>query len=138
MTVAPAPNASHFIDGTHVENAVDTAIDEMTIACGENFGPVLSLLEFDDENEVIERSNVTEFGLAGGVFTYDLTRAHQVVTRLEAGTCPINTYNLAPVEAPFGGVKASGVGRENSKEAIVHYKEVKTVHVAMNGVEAPF
>ncbi|MFD0980135.1 betaine-aldehyde dehydrogenase [Tropicimonas aquimaris] len=112
--------------------------DEMTIAREEIFGPVLSLLEFDDEEEVIGRANATEFGLAGGVFTNDLTRAHRVVARLEAGTCYINTYNLAPVEAPFGGVKASGVGRENSKEAIAHYSEVKTIHVAMNGVEAPF
>ena len=56
----------------------------------------------------------------------------------EAGTCYINTYNLAPVESPFGGSKASGVGRENSKEAINHYSQVKSVYVAMTPVEAPF
>ncbi|SFB86607.1 betaine-aldehyde dehydrogenase [Tropicimonas isoalkanivorans] len=125
--------------GFYIEPTVFADVtDDMTIAREEIFGPVLSLLDFEDEEEVLERANATEFGLAGGVFTNDLTRAHRVVARLEAGTCYINTYNLAPVEAPFGGVKASGVGRENSKEAIAHYSEVKTVHVAMNGVEAPF
>ena len=112
--------------------------DDMTIAREEIFGPVLSVLDFEDEASVIARANDTEFGLAAGVFTQDLTRAHRVIAQLEAGTCYINTYNLAPVEAPFGGTKASGVGRENSKEAIHHYSEVKTVYVSMNDVEAPY
>ena len=68
----------------------------------------------------------------------DLTRAHRVVAGFEAGTCYINTYNLAPVEAPFGGSKMSGVGRENSKLAINHFSEMKTVYVSMNDVEAPY
>ena len=80
----------------------------------------------------------TEFGLAAGIFTRDLARAHRVIAELEAGSCYINTYNLTPVEAPFGGVKASGVGRENSKEAIQHYSEVRSVYVATGDVEAPF
>ncbi len=112
--------------------------DEMTIAREEIFGPVMAVLDFEDEEEVIQRANNTEFGLAGGVFTQDLTRAHRVIRQIEAGSCYINTYNLAPVEAPFGGTKASGVGRENSKEAIHHYSEVKSVYVAMTDVEAPF
>lgn len=112
--------------------------DDMTIAREEIFGPVLSILDFEEEDDVIARANATEFGLAAGVFTQDLTRAHRVIAKMEAGTCYINTYNLAPVEAPFGGSKASGVGRENSKEAIHHYSEVKTVYVSMNDVEAPY
>ena len=112
--------------------------DDMTIAREEIFGPVMSVLSFTFEEEVLARANDTEFGLAAGVFTKDITRAHRVVKGFEAGTCYINTYNLAPVEAPFGGAKASGVGRENSKEAINHYSEVKTVYVAMGDVEAPF
>ena len=64
--------------------------------------------------------------------------AHRVIGRLEAGTCFINSYNDAPVEAPFGGVKASGVGRENSRAAIEHYSQLKTVYVRMGDVEAPF
>ncbi len=112
--------------------------DEMTIAREEIFGPVMCVLGFDSEDEVIARANNTQFGLSAGVFTRDLTRGHRVIGALEAGSCWINTYNLAPVEAPFGGSKASGVGRENSKEAINHYSQVKSVYVAMGPVEAPF
>ena len=112
--------------------------DEMTIAREEIFGPVMSVLEFDDEDEVVARANATEFGLSAGVYTSDLTRAHRVIGRLEAGSCFINSYNDAPVEVPFGGVKASGVGRENSKEAIGHYSQVKSVYVRMGATEAPF
>ncbi|MCK0143765.1 betaine-aldehyde dehydrogenase [Aliiroseovarius sp. F20344] len=112
--------------------------DDMTIAREEIFGPVMSVLDFEDEAEVMARANDTEFGLAAGVFTNDLTRAHRVVAGFEAGTCYINTYNDAPVEAPFGGSKASGVGRENSKAAIEHYSELKTVYVRLSDLEAPF
>lgn len=112
--------------------------DDMTIAREEIFGPVMSVLDFDTEAEVIARANATEFGLAAGVFTQDLTRAHRVAKAFEAGTCYINTYNLAPVEAPFGGSKASGVGRENSKLAIQHFSEMKSIYVSMNDVEAPY
>ncbi|WP_170582432.1 betaine-aldehyde dehydrogenase [Ruegeria arenilitoris] len=112
--------------------------DDMTIAREEIFGPVMSVLDFETEDEVMARANATEFGLAAGVFTNDLTRAHRVVAGFEAGTCYINTYNLAPVEASFGGSKMSGVGRENSKLAINHYSEMKTVYVSMNDVEAPY
>lgn len=112
--------------------------DDMTIATDEIFGPVLSVLDFEDEADVLKRANATDFGLAAGVFTSDLTRAHRMVAGFEAGTCYINTYNLAPVEAPFGGTKRSGVGRENSKAAIEHYSQMKSVYVAMGAVEAPF
>ncbi len=112
--------------------------DDMVIATDEIFGPVLSVLDFEDEAEVLARANATEFGLAAGVFTQDIGRAHRMVAGFEAGTCYINTYNLAPVEAPFGGSKLSGVGRENSKNAVDHYSEMKSVYVAMTPVEAPF
>ncbi len=116
----------------------DDVTDDMTIAREEIFGPVLSVLEFDNEEEVIGRANDTEFGLSAGVFTNDLKRAHRVIAQLEAGTCFINSYNDAPVEAPFGGMKNSGVGRENSKAAIEYYSQLKTVYVRMGKVEAPF
>ncbi|MDQ2094060.1 betaine-aldehyde dehydrogenase [Rhodalgimonas zhirmunskyi] len=112
--------------------------DEMAIAREEIFGPVMSVLKFASEDEGIARANATGFGLAAGVFTNDLTRAHRVSAAFEAGTCYINAYNLTPVEAPFGGVKLSGVGRENSKAAIEHYSQIKTVYVGMNDTEAPF
>ncbi|MGG7517255.1 betaine-aldehyde dehydrogenase [Allorhizobium undicola] len=112
--------------------------DAMTIAREEIFGPVMCVLDFDDEAEVIARANASEFGLAGGVFTADLSRAHRVVDQLEAGTLWINTYNLCPVEIPFGGSKQSGFGRENSAEALTHYSELKTVYVGMGKCEAPY
>jgi len=116
----------------------DGCRDDMTIAREEIFGPVMSVLEFADEEEVIARANATEFGLAAGVFTNDLTRAHRVIARLQAGTCWINHYNVTPVELPFGGMKLSGLGRENGRTAIEHYSQLKSVYVAMGDVEAPY
>ena len=126
-------------DGFFLEPTVFAGVtDDMTIAREEIFGPVMAVLDFETEDEVLARANDTQFGLAAGVFTSDLTRAHRVAAGFEAGTCYINTYNDAPVEAPFGGVKASGVGRENSKAAIEHYSQVKSVYVRMGDLEAPF
>jgi betaine-aldehyde dehydrogenase len=126
-------------DGFFIEPTVFADVtDDMTIACEEVFGPLMSVLTFDDEKEVITRANATEFGLAAGVFTKDLSRGHRMVDALDAGTCFINSYNDAPVEVPFGGVKMSGVGRENSKAAITHYSQLKSVFVRMDDMESPF
>jgi betaine-aldehyde dehydrogenase len=112
--------------------------DAMTIAREEIFGPVMSVLSFATEDEAVARANATPFGLAAGVFTRDLARAHRVVARLDAGTTWINTYNLTPVETPFGGVKQSGLGRENGRAALEHWSRVKSVYVATGPVAAPF
>jgi len=112
--------------------------DEMTIAKEEIFGPVMAVLDFDTEDEAISRANATPYGLSAGVFTRDLSRGHRVIKALEAGSCFINSYNDAPVEAPFGGHKMSGVGRENARYAIEHYSQPKSVYVRMGDVEAPF
>ncbi len=126
-------------DGFFLEPTVFADVtDDMTIARDEIFGPVMSVLDFETEDEVLARANDTAFGLAAGVFTADLTRAHRMAAGFEAGTCYINTYNDAPVEAPFGGSKLSGVGRENSKAAIEHYSQIKGVYVRMGDLEAPF
>ena len=114
------------------------ATDDMAIATDEIFGPVMTVLGFDTEEEVIARANATTFGLAAGVFTSDLARGHRVVAALEAGTCWINAYNLTPVEMPFGAVKMSGLGRENSAAAIEHYSQLKSVYVGMGPVAAPY
>jgi betaine-aldehyde dehydrogenase len=116
----------------------DNCRDDMAIVREEIFGPVMSVLDFEDEREVIERANATEFGLAAGVFTNDLTRAHRVIAQLQAGTCWINQYNVTPIELPFGGVKLSGLGRENGRAAIEHYTQLKSVYVAMGDVVAPY
>lgn len=126
-------------EGTYIQPTVFADVtDGMAIAREEIFGPVMCVLDFDDEAEVIARANATDFGLSAGVFTADLTRAHRVVDQLEAGTLWINTYNLCPVEIPFGGSKQSGFGRENSVAALNHYTELKTVYVGMGPVEAPY
>jgi betaine-aldehyde dehydrogenase len=116
----------------------DNCRDDMAIVREEIFGPVMSVLDFDDEQEVVERANATEFGLAAGVFTNDLTRAHRVIARLQAGTCWINQYNVTPIELPFGGVKLSGLGRENGRAAIEHYTQLKSVYVALGDIDAPY
>ncbi len=116
----------------------DGCRDEMDIVRQEIFGPVMSVLEFEDEAEVVARANATDFGLSAAVFTQDLTRAHRVIAQLEAGTCWINHYNITPIELPFGGVKLSGLGRENGRAALEHYTQLKSVYVALADIEAPY
>ncbi|MGA3159003.1 MAG: betaine-aldehyde dehydrogenase [Steroidobacteraceae bacterium] len=128
-----------FANGFFVQPTIfDRCHDEMSIVRDEIFGPVMCILEFDTEEEVVARANATEFGLSAGVFTTDLTRAHRVIARLQAGTCWINHYNVTPIELPFGGVKSSGLGRENGRAAIEHYTQLKSVYVALQGVQSPY
>lgn len=125
--------------GYYIEPTIFTNVsDEMTIAREEIFGPVMSILTFKNEDEVIARANDTEFGLAAGVFTADSARGHRVIAALKAGTCWINAYNLTPVEVPFGGYKNSGIGRENGLAALSHYSQIKTVYVETGKVDSPY
>ena len=112
--------------------------DSMEICKEEIFGPVLSILSFDSEEEVIGRANNTPYGLAAGVFTNDIKRGHRVIHQLQAGTCWINNYNITPVELPFGAYKQSGQGRENSLAAIQQYTQLKSVYVELGNVESPY
>lgn len=105
--------------------------NDMTIAREEIFGPVLSVLTFDDVDEVIEQANSNPYGLAAAVWTRDIKKAHMVSRRLKAGTVWINTYGLMDASVPFGGFKSSGIGRELGMQAIEHYTEVKTVWLNM-------
>jgi betaine-aldehyde dehydrogenase len=133
------PSLQGFEGGFFVEPTIFTGVtDRMRIAREEIFGPVMSVLSFDGEDEAIDRANDSEFGLSAGVFTKDLTRAHRVVAELQAGTCWINAYNLTPVEIPFGGAKQSGIGRENALEALRHYSQVKSVYVETGDVASPY
>uniref|UniRef100_A0AAX7TPC3 Aldehyde dehydrogenase domain-containing protein n=1 Tax=Astatotilapia calliptera TaxID=8154 RepID=A0AAX7TPC3_ASTCA len=117
---------------------LDNCRDDMTCVKEEIFGPVMSVLPFDTEEEVIKRANNTTFGLASGVFTRDISRAHRVAASMEAGTCFINNYNINPIELPFGGYKMSGFGRENGQVTIEYYSQLKTVVVEMGDVESLF
>lgn len=112
--------------------------DDMTIVREEIFGPVMSILTFDDEDEVIRRANDTEFGLAAGVFTKDITRAHRVIACMQAGICWINSYGYSPAEMPVGGYKQSGIGRENGLSTLNQYTQLKSVYVGMTPLESPF
>ena len=125
--------------GAFVEPTIFTGCtDDMDIVREEIFGPVMAVLDFEDEAQVIARANNTSFGLAAGIFTSDLTRAHRVIAAVDAGTCWINSYNITPIEMPFGGNKQSGLGRENGKAAIEHYTQLKSVYVAMEPIDAPY
>uniref|UniRef100_A0A3Q4MEK0 Aldehyde dehydrogenase 9 family, member A1b n=1 Tax=Neolamprologus brichardi TaxID=32507 RepID=A0A3Q4MEK0_NEOBR len=112
--------------------------DDMTCVKEEIFGPVMSVLPFETEDEVLQRANDTSLGLAAGVFTRDVRRAHRVVEHLKAGSCFINNYNITPVEVPFGGFKMSGIGRENGQVTIEFYSQLKTVFVEMGDVDSLF
>ncbi|MCO1335070.1 betaine-aldehyde dehydrogenase [Microbulbifer sp. OS29] len=112
--------------------------DDMTICREEIFGPVMSVLVFDDEDEVIRRANDTRLGLAAGVFTRDITRAHRVIHQMQAGICWINAYGASPAEMPVGGYKLSGVGRENGLATLNHYTQLKAVYVGLAPLESPF
>jgi betaine-aldehyde dehydrogenase len=112
--------------------------DEMRICREEIFGPVMSILTFTDEDEVIKRANATEFGLAAGVFTQDITRAHRVIHQMEAGICWINSYGLSPAQMPVGGYKQSGIGRENGLSTLNHYTQIKAVYVGLQPLDSPF
>jgi len=105
--------------------------NEMKIAQEEIFGPVLSVLSFDDVEQAVEQANRNPYGLAAAVWTRDIKKAHQVSRLLKAGTVWINTYGLMDASLPFGGYKQSGFGRELGAHAIEHYTEIKSVWLNM-------
>ncbi|WP_447556347.1 betaine-aldehyde dehydrogenase [Vreelandella sp. EE22] len=112
--------------------------DDMRIVKEEIFGPVMSVLTFDDEAEVIERANNTPYGLAAGVFSEQLNRAHRVIHQLQAGICWVNTWGESSCEMPVGGYKSSGIGRENGIETLSHYTQTKSIQIEMGPFESVF
>lgn len=112
--------------------------DDMTIVREEIFGPVMSILTYDSEDEVIRRANDTEFGLAAGIVTRDLNRAHRVIHQLEAGICWINAWGESDAKMPVGGYKQSGVGRENGISSLAQYTRIKSVQVELGDYASVF
>lgn len=128
-----------FAKGAYVAPTVYTdCSDDMRIVKEEIFGPVMSILAFDDEDEVIRRANDTTYGLAGGVFTENLNRAHRVIHQIEAGICWVNTWGESPAEMPVGGYKQSGVGFENGAETLQHFTKSKSILIEMGEFPAAF
>ena len=113
--------------------------NDYMIAQEEVFGPVLSVITFRTEEEVIKMANDSKYGLASGIWTKDIKRAHRVASMLEAGTVWINTYRAATFNVPSGGYKQSGIGRENGIEAIYEYTQNKSVWVNLSDeIQDPF
>ena len=128
-----------FGQGAFVAPTIFTdCTDDMRIVQEEIFGPVMSILGFDTEEEAIERANRTTYGLAAGVVTPDLKRAHRVIGQLQAGICWLNTWGESPAQMPVGGYKQSGVGRENGIQTLMHYTQTKSVQVELGDFASVF
>lgn len=128
-----------FAKGAFVQPTVFTdCTDEMDIVQHEIFGPVMSILSYDSEQEVIERANNTVYGLAAGVVSQNLNRAHRIIHQIEAGICWINTWGESAAEMPVGGYKQSGVGRENGLSTLEHYTQIKSVQVELEPFQSVF
>jgi len=126
------PRDAKLGDGWFVAPTLYTGVrNEMRIAREEIFGPVACVIPFDDEEEAVAIANDTEYGLAAGIWTRDLARAHRVAARIEAGQIYVNEYMAGGVETPLGGYKQSGYGREKGLEALHHYTQVKCVTVRL-------
>jgi 5-carboxymethyl-2-hydroxymuconic-semialdehyde dehydrogenase len=110
---------------------------DMRIFQEEIFGPVACVTPFDSEEEAIALANNTRYGLAAYIWTSDLRRAHRVAASVEAGMTWVNSHNVRDLRTPFGGVKASGLGREGGQHSIDFYTESRIVHVAMGDTHVP-
>ncbi len=120
--------------GWFVEPTIFTGVDpKMRIAQEEVFGPVLSIIPFDTEEDAIRIANGTVYGLAAGVWTTSIRRALMMSEKLEAGTVWVNTYRAVSYMSPFGGYKRSGIGRESGQEAIHEYLQTKSVWIDIAG-----
>jgi aldehyde dehydrogenase (NAD+) len=128
------PDADALEHGYFIEPTIFAQVENgMQIAREEIFGPVLSVIPFKDEEELVRQANDTRYGLAAGIWTRDIQRAHRVAHAIRAGTVWINAYRTLSFNTPFGGYKASGLGRENGLEALNEYTETKSVWVELSG-----
>jgi aldehyde dehydrogenase (NAD+) len=122
------------VNGFFVEPTIFTHVDNnMRVAQEEIFGPVLSVIPFHSEEEAIRMANDTSYGLAAGIWTRDIRRAHRVAHAVRAGNIWINSYRTLSFNTPFGGYKMSGIGSENGFESVREYTQTKAVWVELSG-----
>ena len=140
VTGGARPDDDRLAGGLFVQPTIFADVDPASaLACTEVFGPVLAIIPFDTEAEAVRIANSTEFGLAAGIWTTSLSRAHRVARELVAGTVWVNTYRFSAAQAPFGGVRKSGYGRERGAEAIGEYLRTKNVLIDLSDdVRDPF
>ncbi|MDO0932243.1 5-carboxymethyl-2-hydroxymuconate semialdehyde dehydrogenase [Streptomyces sp. DG2A-72] len=136
--VAGGTRPDHLPDGNYLQPTVFADVErDARIFQEEIFGPVVAVGPFDDESEAVELANATQFGLAAYIWTSNLKRGHRIAHAVDSGMVWINSHNVRDLRTPFGGVKASGVGREGGAHSIDFYTESKIVHVALGDVHTP-
>jgi aldehyde dehydrogenase (NAD+) len=124
----PGCEQGHFIEPTIFTNVTN----DMKIAQEEIFGPVLCVIRYSDLDEAIQMANDSIYGLAAGVWTRDVNKAYEAARKLQAGVVWINDWHMLRSDAPFGGYKQSGIGREMGKHSLDAYTQVKHVHTSMS------
>lgn len=128
-----------FAHGAYVAPTVfSDCRDDMTVAREEIFGPVMCILTYETEDEAISRANNTTYGLAAGVVTPNITRAHRIIGQIQAGICWLNAWGESPAQMPVGGYKQSGIGRENGVQTLMHYTQTKSVLVELGQYQSVF
>ena len=138
LTGGKAPDAPELAGGCYIEPTVVTAEPGDRVCHEEVFGPFVSVTRFRDEAEVVDIANGTGYGLGGGLWTTDLTRAHRTASAMRTGMVWVNCYKRVSPAAPFGGVGQSGYGRDLGVEAIHEYTDAKSVVINFDGKIPPY